>query len=177
MEGIHFHVLSFHSKRRNGRAIRRKQWKEAPPKGGGKHHTTKRRRAPQRQRKKQPPRRRRGRSSRLLVGGAPFLLFLGVGVRFPCPPLGGADFPPYWVVPFSLKKNMKKLRQLGSIGFKFSSAEWWSLLLPFSGTAFLCLLSGGAAWLLPHFGRAAFLPLFWVMLVPEQIAPAQSAQE
>ena len=49
---------------------------------------------------------------------------------------------------------------------KLSSLEWWSLLAPFSGTAFLSLLSGGAAWPPPSFGRAAFLPLFWVTLVP-----------
>ena len=39
MKGIHLNVLSFHSKNGNGRAIQRRQRKEAPPKaGGGRQH-------------------------------------------------------------------------------------------------------------------------------------------
>ena len=40
VEGIHFNVLSFRSKKENGRATQRKQRKAAPPKGGGgrQHH-------------------------------------------------------------------------------------------------------------------------------------------
>ena len=68
--------------------------------------------------------------------------------------------------------------QFSSVQFssvQFSSVEWWSLL-PFSGAAFVCLLLGVAAWPPPPSGRAAFLSLFGVVLVPRKIAPALSAQ-
>ena len=62
-------------------------------------------------------------------------------------------------VPFSQKNVNKKLKLLWLTEVQFSSVEWWSLLLPVSGAAFLCLLLGGAAWHPPSFGRAAFLSL------------------
>ena len=91
VEGSHLNVLSFHSKKGNGRTVQRRQRKEAA--------TQRRRREatpPKEGRDRSDKGRRRGRrSSPLLFGGAPFLLlpWRGWGL-FHCLPLGGADFPP-----------------------------------------------------------------------------------
>ena len=71
--------------------------------GGGKHHRPK----------------EGGEGQVILLGEWCFFLFrVGVGgerrVLFPCPPLGGADFPPFpcWMVPFFFLKNEETFKKI-----------------------------------------------------------------
>ena len=162
-EGFHINLTSFHSEKGNSRTTQRKQRKEAPPKGGGGGSTTKRTRGSQGQGEGTTAQKKEGREK------FPSPLWWSC---LPSPPQGGGAFP---VSPFGwcrfysssllggavsffskTKTFFKELRLVRLTEVKFSSVEWWSLLLlHFSGAAFLCLLFSGAAWPPPPLGGGA----------------------
>ena len=155
VEGIHFCVLEFHSKKGNGRAIQRRQRKEAPPKEGGgrKHHPKEGGDRSDRRKHHRPKGGGEGEVHHSFFVVLPSSSSSGWGCFFPVT-LGVVLilllFPVGWCPsPFSKGGGREGLRLVGLPEVKFSSVEWC--------TAFLCFLSGGAAWPSPSFGRAASL--------------------